>query len=323
MRLPRLVDPQPASSMPSIPHRAARRIASLSMVVQRASGGLVDNFLGKLGKSWESLGSVPIGYAPVMSQFYRPHRTRNLYKPGDAKPFAISRSKIDLFVECPRCFYIDRRLGTGRPPGFPFNLNSAVDTLLKTEFDQHRTAQTPHPIMSKYGLAALPAQRDELDEWRENFKGVQTLHAPTNLKVTGAIDDLWLSDAGEYLVVDYKATSKNEPITALDKDWHIGYKRQMEVYQWLLRANGLTVSDTGYFVYCNGDASAAQFNEQLRFDVTLIAYTGSDDWVAPTLGELHACLQGDDPPVAGSDCDYCAYFEARGEVTGARQRSLL
>ena len=52
---------------------------------------------------------------------YNPHRSRNIYDPKSDKPFKISRSKIDRFVECPRCLFIDRRLGTDRPPGFPFD----------------------------------------------------------------------------------------------------------------------------------------------------------------------------------------------------------
>ena len=70
-----------------------------------------------------------------MSLYYNPQRTRNLYDPNDSQPFRLSRSKLELFLECPRCFYLDRVRGIGRPPGFPFNLNSAVDTLLKKEFD--------------------------------------------------------------------------------------------------------------------------------------------------------------------------------------------
>jgi len=61
---------------------------------------------------------------------------RKLFDPDSDKPFALSRSKVELFQDCPRCFYLDRRLGIARPPGFPFNLNSAVDALLKTEFDR-------------------------------------------------------------------------------------------------------------------------------------------------------------------------------------------
>jgi hypothetical protein len=126
-----------------------------------------------------------------MSEYYNPIRSRNIYNPGAEKPFKLSRSKIDLFLECPRCFYLDRRLGVGRPPGFPFNLNSAVDTLLKQEFDIYRANGTTHPLIEQYGVDARPAAHDKLDVWRENFKGIQFHHEPTNLIITGAIDDLW------------------------------------------------------------------------------------------------------------------------------------
>ena len=250
-----------------------------------------------------------------MSQYYRPHRTRELYQPGDKKPYKLSRTKIHLFVECPRCFYIDRRLGVGRPPGFPFTLNSAVDALLKREFDIHRANATKHPIIEKYGVDAIPVSHDDLDKWRNNFTGIQYLHAPTNLLIFGAIDDLWQNPGKEYIVVDYKATAKDEAITELDKEWHEGYKRQMEVYQWLLRRNDYKVSDTGYFIYCNGKADKKAFDAKLEFDVTLIPYTGNDQWIEGTILEIHKCLNSDVIPEASQDCDYCAYIDAVNEVT--------
>ncbi|MBD3329894.1 hypothetical protein GF354_00005, partial [Candidatus Peregrinibacteria bacterium] len=182
-----------------------------------------------------------------MSKYYNPQRTRNLYDPSSKEPFKLSRSKIDLFVECPRCFYIDRRLGTGRPPGYPFSLNSAVDALLKKEFDTHRAAQSAHPLMDAYGIDAVPFEHEKIDEWRENFKGVQFLHETINFIITGAVDDVWINPQKELIVVDYKATAVNKEVT-LEDEWKDGYKRQMEVYQWLLRQNGFTVNDTGYFV---------------------------------------------------------------------------
>ena len=84
-----------------------------------------------------------------MSQYYKSKRERNIYDPADSKPFKLSRSKIDLFLECPRCFYMDRRLGVGRPPGFPFALNSAVDALLKKEFDGYRARGQAHPLIER------------------------------------------------------------------------------------------------------------------------------------------------------------------------------
>jgi hypothetical protein len=83
-------------------------------------------------------------------------RTRNNFDPKSKEPFRISRSKIDLFTECPRCFYLDQRLGIKRPDTPPFSLNNAVDLLLKKEFDIHRADATAHPLMKAYGLDAVP-----------------------------------------------------------------------------------------------------------------------------------------------------------------------
>jgi CRISPR/Cas system-associated exonuclease Cas4 (RecB family) len=255
-----------------------------------------------------------------MSEYYRPKRTKSIFDPNHPDPFNLSRSKIDLFLECPRCFYVDRRLGVGRPPGFPFNLNSAVDHLLKQEFDAHRAQGSQHPLLEKYGVDARPVAHDSLDVWRENFKGVELWHEPTNFTVTGAIDDLWVNAKGEYIVVDYKATSKDEPVQALNDTWHIGYKRQMEVYQWLLRGNGLTVSDTGYFVYCNGRRDREAFDAKLEFDVVLIPYQGKATWIEDVLVSARACLEADTPPSPGGACDYCAYVAAREEVERELER---
>lgn len=153
-----------------------------------------------------------------------------------------------------------------------------------------------------------------LDIWRENFKGVQYLHEPTNLLITGAIDDLWINSKGEYIVVDYKATSKDEDITSLNKSWHDGYKRQMAIYQWLLRKNGLKVSDTGYFVYCNGCTDRDIFDCKLDFDLTLIAHKGNDPWVEKAVIDAHKCLNSNQIPESSPDCDYCRYYDARRDT---------
>jgi CRISPR/Cas system-associated exonuclease Cas4 (RecB family) len=247
-----------------------------------------------------------------MSEYYKSNRTKNIYDPKSVEPFKLSRSKIENFMYCPKCFYLDRRLGIGEPPGFPFNLNTAVDTLLKKEFDLHRAKQKAHPLMKAYGLDAVPFAHEMINEWRENFKGVQYLHEPTNFIVTGAVDDLWQDKNGEIIVVDYKSTSKTSKVT-LDADWQDGYKRQMEIYQWLLRKNGLKVSNTGYFVYCNGKTDREAFDGKLEFDIDLLPYTGDDSWIEGKLLEIKKCLDGEMPEPT-TECDYCNYRKAVNEV---------
>lgn len=244
-----------------------------------------------------------------MSNFYNPNSS-SFFVPGSKAPFRLSRTKIDLFLDCPRCFYLDRRLGVARPPGLPFSLNNAVDLLLKKEFDIHRAAGTQHPLMKAYGLDLVPFQHEKMDEWRDaRRRGIRYLHTKTNLIVGGGIDDIWVDKNNEISIVDYKATAKSGEIT-LDEEWKDSYKRQMEVYQWLFRKNGFKVNDTGYFVYCNGDFDKEAFDGKLEFDVKILPYKGDDSWVEKTIIDAHKCLLQDAIPQMSEDCDYCRYREA-------------
>jgi hypothetical protein len=80
---------------------------------------------------------------------FKPIRTRGLYDPavnapGPAgKPFTLSRSKLEDFVRCPRCFYLDRRLGSATSRAqktlFP-NLHTFPKVLLQPRPDRTRLA---------------------------------------------------------------------------------------------------------------------------------------------------------------------------------------
>lgn len=222
----------------------------------------------------------------------------------------LSRSKIDLFVECPRCFYNDIKLKIKRPPGYPFSLNNAVDLLLKKEFDVHRAAGTKHPLQIQFAVDAIPANHPSIDQWRNSLGGgVSYFDAVNNCTLYGGIDDLWIAANGEYHVVDYKATAKETAVTFLP-DWAVGYKRQMEIYQWLLRKNGLTVSNTAYFVYCTGDTTKPDFQNKLEFACHVIPYIGSDAWVDACIGKMFETLALDTVPELNDNCPYCKFAVA-------------
>ncbi len=245
-----------------------------------------------------------------MSDYYRANRVRNLYDPASTTPYKLSRGKISNFLNCPRCFYLDRRLGVGQPPSYPYNLNSAVDKLLKKEFDIHRVNKTTHPLMKAYGLDAIPLSHEKIDEWRDSLHhGITFQVDGTNIIVTGGVDDIWVTPEGELIIVDYKSTSKDKEVS-LDEEWQIGYKRQMEIYQWLFRKNGFRVSSTGYFVYCNGNTDREAFDGKLEFEIKLLPYIGDDSWVEQTVLDALQCLSGDTVPPYTESCDYCSYYKA-------------
>jgi hypothetical protein len=197
-----------------------------------------------------------------------------------------------------------------------FTLNSAVDELLKREFDQYRMRRQPHPLMVKFGIDAVPYVHPMLDEWREPFKGIACHHEETGLIIFGAVDDLWISPKGEIYVVDYKATSTTSVIT-LDSEYRQAYKRQIEIYQWLLRCQplgDLTVSNTGYFVYCNADKLRPVFDARLDFYIDVMPYEGDDSWVDKAVREAQKCLAHNKLPPFTPTCQFCQYLQATDQV---------
>ena len=158
----------------------------------------------------------------------KPLQRKSHLSASPSASYRISRSKIDLFLNCPKCFYLDRHLGIAQPSGFPFSLNSAVDILLKKEFDGYRLKAVAHPLMKAAGIEAVPYNHPQIHLWRDSLTGGITYVTPsTNLLIT----------------VDYKATAKAAEVS-IDADWQKGDKRQMEIYQWLFRKNGFKVADT-------------------------------------------------------------------------------
>lgn len=227
----------------------------------------------------------------------------------------LSRSALELFIRCPKCFYLQKKLGLKPLQMVPLTLAVATDALLKNEFDGVRASGTSHPLWQREKLKVRAYKHKDIDIWRSNFKGIRVLHDPTGAEIFGAIDDIWENlKTGELHIVDYKSTSKKEDPT-LDGGFGDGYKRQMEIYQWLFRNAGFKVSKIGYFLYVNGMKENNFYENDLdgvmHFDTVLISYTGNDKWVEKTINDAVECLHLSAPPQSANECDPCRYFEER------------
>lgn len=221
----------------------------------------------------------------------------------------LSRSKLDLFLECPRCFFDDVVRGVSRVSGPTFTLNNAVDGLLKSEFDGYRQRGEPHPIFESVGLDAVPFAHPEMDAWRQNFKGVRWTDAESGWTLFGAVDDVWRLRSGAVAVADYKATAKAKEVT--ESELYPGYRRQAEVYQFLLERQGLEVDSRAWFVYANGRTDVGSFEDKLRFRTKLIPYHGDRSWVLETFRSAVAVVEGGQRPAASAECKWCAYVSSR------------
>lgn len=216
----------------------------------------------------------------------------------------LSRSKLELFVECPRCFWLNLNKGIKRPPPAPYTINNAIDALLKREFDVHREQGSAHYLIEKYKIDAIPFKNEKLADWRNNFVGVQFHHKPTDFMVFGAIDDVWVNKKDELIVVDYKATGAKE------HQIYESYKRQMEVYQWLFAQNGYKVSRTGYFLFARVNKEGGFDEARLSFDLFLEPQEGDNSWVEKALFEARKVKDG---PLPGHnpECVYCQFAKVQ------------
>lgn len=155
----------------------------------------------------------------------------------------------------------------------------------------------------------MPFAHPQIEEWRNNRKGIRHVHETTGLYLYGAVDDVWAQPSGELVIVDYKVKATSNSITLEPKRkkdgeivktdrYLISYKRQIEFYQWLFRKNGFQVSKTAYFLFANALKDRPSFDDQLVFERTLIAHEGDDLWIEPMIEAIALCLKSDERPNA-------------------------
>lgn len=196
----------------------------------------------------------------------------------------LSRTSLELFLQCPRCFWLKLHKKARRPSCPPYTINIAIDVLLKREFDECRYNNLEHKLIKKYKIDARPFNCDEIDRWRHNFTGVQYEDKKNGFLIYGAVDDVWINSDDELIVVDYKATGAKEPKV------YDSYRRQMEIYQWLLKKNRRKVSAIGYFLFARADKGQGFEGGKLTFDLTLEAAKGSTRWIPQAIRDAKACF---------------------------------
>lgn len=233
------------------------------------------------------------------------------------KMIKLSRFAVEQSIQCPRCFVLQYKHKISLK-GLPFTLNSAVDNLCKNEFDYYRSKGEPHPLFLEHGIKAVPFAHENMDTWRNNFKGAYYLDEDQGFNFGGAVDDIWQKDNGELILADVKATSKNLfdwEDTYSKYDYAHAYRRQLEMYQWVFRKLGYEVSNEGYLLYFNGLKNEPFFNQELKFEKYLIKLDCSDDWVEDAILNARALLVQDQLPDPSSKCDKCNYLKARWNLS--------
>lgn len=234
----------------------------------------------------------------------------------ETKPIKLSRSKLELFMQCKRCFYLDIKLGIKQVSSPPYTINNAIDILLKKEFDYYRAIQKPHPIFREFNLEhVLPYAHAEVINWRSQSKGIRYLFEKQNIELYGVIDDVWQYNERELIIVDYKATGKKDVVTKLSESGFVSqYKRQLDIYAFLFKKNNFLVSSTGYFVYTSALSDVKMFHNKLYFVTHLIPYTLSTSWVEKSINDVRLLLDQSHIPSYTDTCTFCEYNRKQSEL---------
>ncbi len=213
-------------------------------------------------------------------------------------PYKFSPSSLSLLKECPRCFWLNFNKGIKRPSTIFPSLPSGMDRILKAHFDSFRDRGTLPPELKQLnGEVKLFYNKELLDVWRNNFKGVQWTDGKGNV-FRGAVDNL-LQKGRKLIVLDYK--TRGYPV----KDDTTGhYQDQLDIYSTLLRRNGYETEDYAYLLFFHPDKVSA--NGDVIFHKDLIKMKISVENAETIFKNAVKVLEGK-MPKASEECGFCGW----------------
>jgi len=156
--------------------------------------------------------------------------------------YRLSQTSLNLFLECPRCFWLKIKENKSQPERPSSTLPRGMDNLIKNYFDKHRPGPPPE-LKDKIPGGVIPDQ-ELLKKWRNWRSGLQYIDKKLgNSTMFGAIDECFV-DASVYMPADYKTRG-----FGLKEDSIKYFQNQLNCYTFLLRANGYKVNNKGYLIY--------------------------------------------------------------------------
>ena len=221
----------------------------------------------------------------------------------DGKTIQLSPNSLNLFLECPHCFWLDKNLGIKRPPPYPYALNSAVDALLKEEFDTYRAKNLPHPLLKENNIRAhLFGNQKLLNQWRNNFAGIRYFDPQLEATLFGAVDDVLEFDpsagsgqAKKLAPLDYKSTGSSAA-NVYDR-----FQLQLDTYTFLLVKNGYQTVRKGYLAFYIVDKNKG-FIDRLPFRKEVLEIETNPSDIYEIFKDAVVALKSPTPLPHSQDC---------------------
>jgi len=219
------------------------------------------------------------------------------------KSIQLSPNSLNLFLECPHCFWLDKNMGIKRPPPYPYALNSAVDVLLKEEFDTYRAKNLPHPLLKENNIKArLFSNQKLLNQWRNNLAGIRYFDPILQATLFGAVDDVLEFDDRKIAPLDYKSTGSTAA-NVYDR-----FQLQLDTYTFLMEKNGFQTPRKGYLAFYIVDKSRG-FIDRLPFRKEVVEIETNPSDIYEIFKDAVKCLRVVAPPKHSSDCQFKKWLD--------------
>lgn len=215
-------------------------------------------------------------------------------------PVKLSNSTLNIFRECPLCFWLKFRKGVERPEGIMSSLPNGMDKILKAHFDSFRGKGLP-PEISHLSGTRLFDDMKKLDAWRNRFKGIE--YGDNDAVLKGVLDEVLVS-GNKLIAFDFK--TRGFP---LKENSHSYYQDQLNIYTLLLQKNGFDTEDYGYLLFYYPDRIVG--NGVTVFDTSLVKVPVSVSDAENLFRRAVALLNIDEPPAPADGCGYCKYSAQR------------
>lgn len=148
----------------------------------------------------------------------------------------LSPSSLNLFLECPRCFWLYVNKDIKRPSIPVATITTGLDRVIKEYFNLYRAKGILPPLLE----GRLPGR---LIRNLPSKGWLEFIDNKLDVKLGGYLDECLDLGNNFYAVLDHK-TRGTKP-----ENIHKAYQFQMDVYTFLLEQNSLPTKKLAYLVY--------------------------------------------------------------------------
>jgi len=158
--------------------------------------------------------------------------------------YKLSPTALNLFSDCPRCFWLDKNKRIRRPRGIFPSLPGGMDLVIKTYFDGYRVKNEMPPEIKGKVTGRLFANKAILERWRSwRATNLRYEDKSRDALLSGALDDC-LVDKGYHIPLDYKTRGSR-----LISDPRQYYQTQLDCYCLILESAGYRTNGLSYLLY--------------------------------------------------------------------------